>query len=222
MSERTDCWNTIGVTGDWSCVELSAHTHCRNCPVYAAAAATHLDRPVVEDAIDAATTYYAAPRALEDEAPASCFVFRVGAEWLALPTAVLDEVVPARPTHSLPHRRGALQLSLVSVRGDLVVHASIAGLLGIGNGNGDAGKAKANGHASARTIVLTNERGRLATSVDEVLGVHRYHPAVLRPVPTTLERAMISFATAIIDVGDHAVGLLDGVRVIDSLAQALG
>jgi chemotaxis-related protein WspD len=221
MSTRRDCWNQIGVTGDRSCPELEAHTHCRNCPTYAAAAATHLDRPIQEDAIDAATDYYAAPRALEDEAPASCFVFRLGAEWLALPTSMLDEVVPTKSTHALPHRRGALRLSLVSVRGDLVVHASLAGLLGIQDDGaaGNGGPAKSG--TASRTIVLAGDRGRLATSVDEVLGVHRYHPGVLRPVPTTLERAMVSFATAMIDIGDRVVGLLDGVRVIDSLAQAL-
>jgi chemotaxis signal transduction protein len=219
MSTRRDCWNQIGVTGDRSCPELATHTHCRNCPTYAAAAATHLDRPIQEDAIDAATDYYAAPRALEDEAPASCFVFRLGAEWLALPTSMLDEVVPSKSTHALPHRRGALRLSLVSVRGDLVVHASLAGLLGIQDDVAANGAAPRNG--GARTIVLAGERGRLATSVDEVLGVHRYHPGVLRPVPTTLERAMVSFTTAMIDVGDRVVGLLDGVRVVDSLAQAL-
>ena len=34
-----DCWNRIGVRGDASCPELEQHVHCRNCPVYSAAAA---------------------------------------------------------------------------------------------------------------------------------------------------------------------------------------
>ena len=33
-----DCWNKIGVSGDLSCPELNTHIHCRNCPVFAAAA----------------------------------------------------------------------------------------------------------------------------------------------------------------------------------------
>lgn len=179
-----------------------------------------MDIPLAEDAIDAATAYYAAPRALEEDAPESCFVFRLGGEWLALPTSILDEVVPAKSTHALPHRGGALKLSLVSVRGDLVLHASLAGLLGIQNGASEGGNG-ANGHATARTIVLTGARGRLATSVDEVMGVHRYQPTALRPVPSTLERATLSFATSIIDVGKHVVGLLDGARVVDSMTGAI-
>ena len=38
-----DCWNKIGVRGDGSCPELERHAHCRNCPVYSAAAAQLLD-----------------------------------------------------------------------------------------------------------------------------------------------------------------------------------
>ena len=34
-----DCWNRIGVRGDGSCPELKQYVHCRNCPVYSAGAA---------------------------------------------------------------------------------------------------------------------------------------------------------------------------------------
>ena len=43
-----DCWNHIGVTGDQSCSELKKFVHCRNCPVFAAAARTFFDRPAPE------------------------------------------------------------------------------------------------------------------------------------------------------------------------------
>ena len=39
-----DCWNRIGVRGDASCPELKQYGHCRNCPVFASAALTLLDR----------------------------------------------------------------------------------------------------------------------------------------------------------------------------------
>jgi len=39
-----DCWNRIGVYGDSSCPLLPTHVHCRNCPVYSAAAIQVLDR----------------------------------------------------------------------------------------------------------------------------------------------------------------------------------
>lgn len=221
MTERTDCWNVIGVAGDRSCAELSAHTHCRNCPTYAAAAATRLDRPIADDAIEIATAYYAAPREVEDAATASCFVFRLGSEWLALPMALLDEVVSARPTHSLPHRRGAVKIGVLSVRGDILVHVSLAGLLGIPDDGTTPAAANGHGRSAPRVVVLADGRGRLAISVDEVMGIHRYDPIVLRPVPATLGQSMISYASALLAMGDRIVGVLDGGRVLASLSHAL-
>ena len=43
-----DCWSHIGVSGDRTCPELSSFIHCRNCPVFAAAARTFFDRPAPE------------------------------------------------------------------------------------------------------------------------------------------------------------------------------
>ena len=222
MIAREDCWNEIGVTGDRSCAELVEHTHCRNCPSYAAAAATRLDRPVSESAIEEATAYYAAPREVEDPASASCFVFRLGAEWLAIQIGLLDEVVATKPTHSLPHRRGAVKIGLVSIRGDILVHLSLAGLLGISSDEETASvAARAHRQLAPRVIVLADGRGRLAISVDEVMGIHRYDPVVLRPVPSTLGQAAVSYATALLAIGDRMVGVLDGERVLSSLSHAL-
>ena len=39
---------SIGVSGDRSCPELKTFIHCRNCPVFAAAARTFFDRPAPE------------------------------------------------------------------------------------------------------------------------------------------------------------------------------
>jgi chemotaxis-related protein WspD len=221
MTNREDCWNAIGVAGDRSCAELSAHIHCRNCPTYSAAAATRLDRPVADTAIDAATAYYATPREIEDAASASCFVFRLGAEWLAIPMALLDEVIPSRPTHSLPHRRGAVKIGVLSVRGDILVQVSLAGLLGIVDDESAPASRNDHGRSAPRVVVLADGRGRLAISVDEVMGIHRYDPAVLRPVPATLGQAVVSYASALLAVGDRIVGVLDGGRVLASLSHAL-
>jgi chemotaxis-related protein WspD len=221
MTDREDCWNSIGVTGDRSCAELETHTHCRNCPTYASAAATRLDRPIADATIDSATAYYAAPREVEDAATASCFVFRLGAEWLGIPMALLDEVVATRPTHSLPHRRGSVKIGVLSVRGDILVHVSLAGLLGIPDDEAAPPGESAHRRSAPRVVVLADGHGRLAISVDEVMGIHRYDPLVLRPVPATLGQAMVSYASALLAVGDRMVGVLDGGRMLASLSHAL-
>ena len=41
-----DCWNRIGVRGDSSCERLVEYVRCLNCPVFEAAAAKLLERPI--------------------------------------------------------------------------------------------------------------------------------------------------------------------------------
>src|SRR5687768_8287155 len=98
-AEIYDCWNRIGVRGDRSCTELDIHSHCRNCPAYSAAATMLLDREL---------TVMTSP--ITEVTPAnegdmqSVVIFRVGSEWFALLTLLLDEIVGMRTIHALPHR----------------------------------------------------------------------------------------------------------------------
>jgi chemotaxis-related protein WspD len=178
-----------------------------------------MERPLDAESLDAATAHYA--RAREDEArvTASAIVFRVGSEWLALPATLFDRVADVRAVHSLPHRRKGVPAGLVTVGGDLVVHLSLAALLGVAT-DGPVPTAPAAG-AVPRLIVLSDARGRLATTADEVWGVCHYHVAQLRPVPSTLSRALVSFATAMLDVEGRMTGVLDGPRVMDALSAGL-
>jgi hypothetical protein len=57
-------------------------------------------------------------------------VFRVGDEWLALPTATLGEVTAPALVHSLPHRRHAALIGVAAVRGALLTCISLALLFG--------------------------------------------------------------------------------------------
>lgn len=95
-----DCWNRIGVHGDKQCPLLERHVHCRNCEVYAAAATRLLDRYALMQDHQAAV---AAP--VEENTGRSMLLFRLGEEWLALPTACLAEIAPLQAVHSLPHQR---------------------------------------------------------------------------------------------------------------------
>src|SRR5882724_3480372 len=87
-SASADCWNRIGVRGDSSCPQLEQHIHCRNCPVYSAAAAHLLDTAPPADYLSHWTQQVAQKSALTEITTHSVVVFRVDAEWLALPTAV--------------------------------------------------------------------------------------------------------------------------------------
>ncbi|TFI19481.1 chemotaxis protein CheW, partial [Herbaspirillum sp. 3C11] len=86
-----DCWNRIGVRGDNSCAKLKEYFRCLNCPTFASAASALLDRPVFGDEAGAGLFVPKGEGEAQvrgrGDATASMLAFRVGAEWLAFPTA---------------------------------------------------------------------------------------------------------------------------------------
>src|SRR5262245_11267233 len=126
-----DCWNRIGVQGDQSCPELVQHVHCRNCPVYAQAAVTLLEKESPPDYIAEWTGYVAMPAGKSDPDRRSILIFRIGTEWLGLPSHIVKEVAEHRAVHSVPHRRRGVLTGLVNIRGELLVCISLAHVLGL-------------------------------------------------------------------------------------------
>src|SRR3977135_3594395 len=55
----------------------------------------------------------------------SALVFRVGREWLAISTSVLQEVTDLPQGQRLPHRRGGILNGLVCVRGELLLSIAL-------------------------------------------------------------------------------------------------
>jgi chemotaxis-related protein WspD len=179
------------------------------------------DRPLDDDAIASATAHYATAIERPRTDFSSALVFRLGAEWLAFPTAHLDRVADAAVVHSLPHRRRGATAGLVNVGGDLVVHVSLSGLLGVETAAVADDSANQRRRIVPRLVVLADTRGRLAITADEVWGVHHFTSDELRGIPPTLARAPISYTTAMLQVDDHSVGLLDASRVLDALSVAI-
>lgn len=210
-AEIYDCWNRIGVQGDKSCPELRAHSHCRNCPTYSAAATMLLDRALVGPLPAATTSHFAEAAPAGAEETETAVIFRVDAEWFALSTLLLDEIVGMRAIHSLPHRRNPALLGLVNVRGELVICVSIAYLL--------FGAAASLPHG--RLIVVRHPGGRLAFPVDEVQQAHRYSRSELRPVPVTIGKSVSAFTKGLLSWRDRTVGRLDEGLVLEALDRSL-
>ena len=219
-----DCWNRIGVYGDGSCPILPAHVHCRNCPVYAAAAVRMLDRERGdvgrEEELQQATRLFAGARRDEAQQRRSAFVFRIGSEWLALLTSVLDEVADLRNIHSLPHRRSGVVLGLANVRGELLVCVSLAQLLGI-ESRVETKSSRDPRVAHRRLLVVRNHGHRLAFPVDEVHGTQSFDAREVQPVPSTVAKAAASYSQSILPWQGHAVGLLDDELLFHSLNRSL-
>src|SRR5262245_51359882 len=126
-----NCWRQIGVAGDATCPELRQVLHCRNCPVYTAAGRRLLERAMPETYRQEWTDALAQEKDVSTGSTTSVLIFRLGMEWLALPTEVCQEVSDRRVIRRLPHRSGAILLGLVNIHGELRLCVSLSGLLGL-------------------------------------------------------------------------------------------
>jgi chemotaxis-related protein WspD len=219
-ADLDDCWNRIGVRGDRSCARLIAHIHCRNCPVYSAAARRLLDTPASSDYSRAWTDHFAQPFAVVEADTHSVMIFRVGAEWLAVSTHSCAEVTSSRVIHSLPHRRSGAVLGLANVRGVLRVCVSLGAILQVTADT--AADQAAQRSVTQRLLVLSWPDGTVAVPVDEVHGVHRFRAQDSKQVPATLARARCTYTKAVLCWRDRSVGVLDeqllGYTITRSLA----
>lgn len=218
-----DCWNQIGVRGNGTCPELHQFVHCRNCPVHAAAARVLLDRPAWPEYLRERTLQFARGRLPVRPTRISVLVFRLGPEWLALPTVAFQEILERRSIHSLPHRRGGIVLGLVNVRGELVICVSLARLLGLEQraaAGGSAGPPASNG-AIPRLAVTLWTGSRLAFPVDEVHGVVRLAREEIHEPPATVGAGAATLTTGLFHWQERAVGFLDADGVFSRLNTLL-
>jgi chemotaxis-related protein WspD len=213
--EAVDCWNKIGVAGDGSCVELPKVVHCRNCPVYAAAGARLLDRALPGNYRRDWTEHFAHEKKRIAPGWISAVIFRLGLEWLALPTRAFQEVAELRPIHSLPHREHSVVLGLINVRGELLICVSLARLLGIK----DAPEPETP-RAQQRLVVAEWQGSVVAFPVDEIQGILRYQSGELKAAPAASPTDS-NFATGLLSWRDKLVGCLDADLVFSTLDRSL-
>jgi chemotaxis-related protein WspD len=222
-----DCWNRIGVRGDNSCVKLKEYFRCLNCPTFASAASALLDRPVFGD--DAGASVFSPASEGEDavqaegkiqargrgNATASMLAFRVGAEWLAFPTAAVVEVIEARAVHSLPGQANPAVLGLTNIRGALKICVSLGRMLGM------AAADTASTKTAQRLLVVEHEQQVLVFPVDEVAGVYGYAADAVQAPPSTMAQAGMTYTQSLIAWRDRQLGLLDCGLLFYALNRSL-
>jgi chemotaxis-related protein WspD len=227
-----DCWNRIGVRGDSSCERLDDYVRCLNCPVFEAAAARLLERPIprVDLARHEARVPGQARSTHEGQSASESFlVFRIGDEWLALPTPIFKRIVQTRPIHTLPHRQHRAVLGVVNVQGELLVCMSLAHLLGFDAGGAAQGNREKHDKRDERTrqdlprlLVISRGEEHAVLPVDQVDGVHRIALDSFCPPPATLSQAAAAHTRAVAPWRGMSVGLLDADALFDTLNRSLG
>jgi len=183
-------------------------------PDYAEAWARELARPAANAAGGAATE--------------AAMVFRIGAEWLAVPLALAALVAPSAAVHRLPHRGGGPLLGIAAADGKLLPAVSLARLLDIDiDGATAPAPASAGRHAFARLLVLAEPGApgapAFALPVDEVHGVLRYAGAALRPPAATVGRAPPPLVAGVLAGAVEGIepGLLDAGPLLAALKGLL-
>ena len=214
------CWNRIGTRGDRSCPELAEYIRCRNCPVFAGAATVLLDRPLPAGYAAAWNSHLTGAKATEPGKTRSAVIFRLNAEWFALPTDLFEEVTETRRVHSLPHRRNPVVLGLCNVRGEVIVCISLHAMLGLPDMPRDSGENAA-AVLRPRLVVIRHASGPAAFRVDEVQPTFRVEETALRTVPTTIAKAGSNYVKGLFAWNEQTVGYLDADRIAHAINQSL-
>lgn len=218
-----DCWNSIGVWGrePSRCPLLEDVIHCRNCQKFSAAGRRLLDRTAPTDYIREWTEIISEKAKVADHAATSVLVFRLGDEWLSLPTAIFREVSAMRPIRRIPHRTNQIVCGLANVRGELLLYISLGRLLGIKKGTRYALDSIKDSFAE-RLLVIEKGDQRFVFPVSEIYGIHRYRPEELFEAPTTIANANASYVKGIFTLEHRHVGCIDEEVLFQALSRWLG
>jgi chemotaxis-related protein WspD len=179
-----------------------------------------LDREVPEESLRESTAQVAAKKNLVEHGTRSVVIFRIATEWLALPTEAVQEVGDPGAVRRLPDHRGGILKGLVNVRGDLLICIALDVILGLDPAA--VGQGAANSVAARRLMICKRGSAKLSFQVDEVHGLHRYHPRDLRSAPATLAKAEKGVYTlGVLSWNNKIVGCLDDELLFYSLNKGL-
>lgn len=218
VTDVQDCWNVIGVNGDQRCEKLEQAVHCRNCGVYASAAQQNLQRPVGADYKRNWAAHFRQAAVDTQQLDSSCLVFRIGREWLSLPTRMFVAVAPIATPHRLPHRSSRGLSGIVNVGGTLYPCMSLAELLDI---DASEGEAATNRHTFARLLLTRWEDQAYALPVADLHGMLRYASREVQAPAATINKGLSRFLTGVITHDDLRIGVLDEALIGYQLARTL-
>lgn len=217
-SDLDACWNRIGITGDQSCAKLEQHVHCRNCEVYADAAQRNLQRTVDADYKREWSAHFREIDAGDVAPDMSCLVFRIGSEWLSLPTTLFVTVAEQAKPHRLPHRSARGLTGIVNVGGTIHPCMSLSELLGIDE-TGDI--AVTGRHVFSRLLVLQWEGQQFAIPVADLHGIVRYASGALQAPAATINKGLSRYLSGVIVHQEMRIGVLDAGLIGHQFARTL-
>lgn len=140
----------------------------------------------------------------------SVVIFRLGFEWLGMPTHLIREVTDSFPVHSLPHCSDDVLKGIVNIRGELQPCLSLRSLLGLKNHREDLQRPTSKGRVYRRMIVIEKNLQNWVFPVDEVQGIFHYFPEDTQNSPVTVEKSNNTLTRLVLFWQGLRVGCIDG------------
>lgn len=149
----------------------------------------------------------------------SVIVFRLGNEWLALPTIYLKEVMPRRPFHRIPHRSNKILLGIVNLNGELKIYVALHELLQIEMLLDPTSNRSS--YQSNRMMVAVKEGEFWIFPVDEVDGIYQWNLLEMENVPVNVSKSLTNYVKGIMKMENKNAGLLDEELLFASLKRSV-
>jgi len=214
-----DCWNKIGVWGNKEsrCPKLDDVIHCRNCDVYSTAGRTMLERRLPDEYEIKWAKVYSESKKEKIAGTESVTIFRLGDEWMSLPTNIIEEVTDVSQVHSLPHQKTSIIRGLMNLRGQMSICVSLGQLMEIGKSENTITRDARN-RTYERMIAVNHNESSFVFLVSEVRSTYRYRENELKEPPSTLKG---TFTKGILTWNGHEVACLDTELLFYSLGNKL-
>lgn len=217
-----DCWNKIGVWGDKTtrCPKLAEFIHCRNCNIYSEAGRTVLERRLPDQYETKWAKIYSENKKDYVAGTESITIFRLGSEWMALPTDIIDEITDVCKVHSLPHQRTPVLRGLMNLRGQMSICVSLGQLMGIEKAENIV-HSDARDRTYERMIAVNYNNSSFVFLVSEVKSTYRYRKNELKEPPSTLSHSKGTFTKGILSWNELEVACLDSELLFYNLEKKL-
>jgi chemotaxis-related protein WspD len=220
FSQTARCWKTIGVAGDRSCPDLRELSHCRNCPVYAAAGRDLLNQPLPTGYQEEWAVILATPKV--DAAAIvrqSVAIFRLQDEWFGLSAQMFQAAVTIVPIRRIPQRSNDVLLGLVNISGELQLCVALDRLLGLAPTVG-ASADQTTRLVYPRMVVVQLGEARWVFPVDDIYGIERFAIDQIQPAPANVSQQQHCLTQGVIEWRGHFLSYLDAARLSQRLQRS--
>lgn len=176
------------------------------------------ERVPPSDYIDEWTQTLREPLKEELKGDLSVLVFRIGCEWLAIPTSFLKEVTYRRTVHQIPHCNRPILKGIANINGELQVVFDLGALLGLEFILQDSSQQTFS-YQKNRMIAVLKDKEEWVFPVDEIEGIFKWSSFLLADSPFNPQNPRPHYLKGIMNNGKKQMGLLDVELLFSSLKR---